>query len=171
MSPTPTPAPPYPPLDLTPAESAPGARFAEAVEHLSGTSTADLDLLLDGVYGGNPFLAPFRVLPFRVEFGHDSVTLVTAPYLLPTLLVGAAVIALIVVIHSRATSPEAQARREGKRAAIHARYTDLIHGKRERAVEARIAERRVRDAERARAREARIAERLKSVDDVSSGTP
>lgn len=123
MSPTPTP-PPYPPLDLTPSELSPTERIERALNELRDTSTADLDALLDGV------------------------TITTAPYLIPTLLIGAVVVALIVFAHSRVMSPEAQAR-----------YTDLIHAKRERAVKARIAERRARD-------EAREA----VTDDVSSGT-
>lgn len=152
MSPTPTPTPPYPPLDAGQVEPSPAERIADAIEHLNATSTTDLDALIDGA-GGNQFLSPLPALPFRVAFGHDSVTLVTAPYLIPTLLIGAVITALAVYAVRRVTSPEARARRASKRAATHALYTDLIHDKRERAVKARIAERRARDV------------------DVPSGTP
>lgn len=138
MSPTPTPT-----IDSAPIEQPHVERITQALEHLSETSTADLDSLLDG--GGNPFLAPFRALPLRFEFGTDSVTITTAPYLIPTLLIGAVLTALVVFIHSRVTSPEARTRMASKRAATHALYTNLIHDKRERAMTARIEERRARD--------------------------
>lgn len=144
-TPTPTPTPPYPPLDLTHAEPSSAERIADAIEHINATSTTDLDALIALTETSAPF----------------SLTVTADPGALGGLLVIGALVgiaaALAVYAVRRVTSPEARARRASKRAATHALYTDLIHDKRERAVKARIEERRARD---------------EAADvDVSSGTP
>ena len=157
MSPTPTPAPPpYPPLDLAPVELTPGDRLADAIEHLNDFSPADLDAMLSAADSGITFPLPLAPA-LSVTLDDWSVTIAATPLpasigtALAALIGTALAIAIIVALH-RVTSPEAQARRAAKRAALHDFYTERLHAEQaaRRAAERLHAE-RLRDQERAAA--------------------
>lgn len=135
MSPTPTPTPPYPPLDLSGVEPSPGDRLAYAISHANDRPTTDLDAMLAASDSGISFPLPFTPA-ISVTFSATPMTLGAALMALLTTALGM----LAIYAFTRVTSPEAQARRADKRAALHARYTENLHAEREavRASRARV---------------------------------
>lgn len=125
MSPTPTPTPPYPPLELSGIKPAPGERLASVIAHLNDGNTTDLDALIASADSGIGFPMPFAPA-ISVTF---SATPLTAGAALMGLLTTALGV-LAIYAFTRVTSPEAQARRAAKRAALHARYTEHLHAER-----------------------------------------
>ncbi|SIC64164.1 Uncharacterised protein [Mycobacteroides abscessus subsp. abscessus] len=126
MSPTPTPTPPYPPLDLSGVEPAPGDRLASVISHANDHATTDLDAMLVASDSGISFPMPFAPA-VSVTFSATPLTLGAALMALLTTALGM----LAIYAFTRVTSPEAQARRADKRAALHARYTEHLHAERE----------------------------------------
>lgn len=124
MSPTPT--PPYPPLDLSNIEPAPGDRLASVITHANDHPTTNLDALLTSADSGIGFPLPFAPA-ISVTFSATPLTAGAALLGLLTTALGV----LAIYAFTRVTSPEAQARRADKRAALHARYTEHLHAERE----------------------------------------
>ncbi|WP_157933554.1 hypothetical protein [Mycobacteroides abscessus] len=135
MSPTPTPTPPYPPLDLSGVEPSPGDRLASVIAHANEWAPpTDLDALLASADSGIGFPMPFAP-GITVTFSATPPTAGAA--LLGLLTTALGVLAIYAV--TRVTSPESQARRADKRAALHARYTERLHVEREARRAAQVA--------------------------------